>query len=221
MSFEEILADCLEAIERGETVEACLAQYPQQAAELAPLLRLAVELRDMPPPSLSDVAFQRGRQQLLEAAHARQVAGHHNAELLPEALLAPATPAPVLGKSQDLGSNGRRARRATSRWPRWCLPLVAASLILGLLFLASQANASLPGSSLYGLKLQVEAAQGLLMAAAGEEAAWHMVLANRRLQEALTLQRQARPIPATLLREMEREAQAALDAAASLPQAER
>jgi hypothetical protein len=39
--FENILDVCLEGIRQGESVEQCLARYPEQAAELAPLLRVA------------------------------------------------------------------------------------------------------------------------------------------------------------------------------------
>lgn len=38
MDFEQILEDCLQRLADGETPEACLAQYPQHAVELRPLL---------------------------------------------------------------------------------------------------------------------------------------------------------------------------------------
>lgn len=40
--FENILDGCLERMRQGESVEQCLARYPEQEAELAPLLRVAV-----------------------------------------------------------------------------------------------------------------------------------------------------------------------------------
>jgi hypothetical protein len=44
----EILADCLEAIERGEmSVADCLQRFPQEAGDLAPLLEMVVKLRGM------------------------------------------------------------------------------------------------------------------------------------------------------------------------------
>jgi len=39
--FENILNECLERMRQGESVEQCLARYPEQAAELAPLLQVA------------------------------------------------------------------------------------------------------------------------------------------------------------------------------------
>jgi len=41
--FENILDECLERLRQGESLEQCLARYPEQAAELAPLLRVAVD----------------------------------------------------------------------------------------------------------------------------------------------------------------------------------
>jgi Domain of unknown function (DUF5667) len=40
--FEDILNECLDKIRQGESVEQCLARYPEQAAELAPLLRVGM-----------------------------------------------------------------------------------------------------------------------------------------------------------------------------------
>ena len=37
--FEQILDACIDRLNRGESIEACLKDYPEQAGELAPLLR--------------------------------------------------------------------------------------------------------------------------------------------------------------------------------------
>jgi DNA-binding FrmR family transcriptional regulator len=39
--LENILDECLERLRQGDSVEQCLARYPEQAAELEPLLRVA------------------------------------------------------------------------------------------------------------------------------------------------------------------------------------
>jgi hypothetical protein len=44
MDFEQILEECLEKLADGETAETCLAQYPQHAAELRPLLAAAEKM---------------------------------------------------------------------------------------------------------------------------------------------------------------------------------
>jgi hypothetical protein len=43
--FENILNDCLDRLISGETIESCLARYPEHAAELEPLLKTALEAR--------------------------------------------------------------------------------------------------------------------------------------------------------------------------------
>ena len=43
--FENILNECLDRLMQGENIESCLAQYPEHAAELEPLLKTALETR--------------------------------------------------------------------------------------------------------------------------------------------------------------------------------
>lgn len=67
MTLDEALNDCLERMRRGESLDACLARYPQHAADLEPLLRVGQMLRAAPP-AISAEAFSRGRTQLRDAA---------------------------------------------------------------------------------------------------------------------------------------------------------
>src|SRR3954467_6198495 len=41
MTFEAVLTRCIEALERNESVEACLSTWPDYADRLEPLLRIA------------------------------------------------------------------------------------------------------------------------------------------------------------------------------------
>ena len=59
MSFEECLNDCLDRLQRGESLEACLARYPEHADDLRGLLQAAQVLRASPPP-LSATARKSG-----------------------------------------------------------------------------------------------------------------------------------------------------------------
>lgn len=43
--FDNIFDECLTRVQRGESIEACLAAYPGQSAELEPLLRTALAAR--------------------------------------------------------------------------------------------------------------------------------------------------------------------------------
>jgi|GEM_PF-3065960 len=58
---EVILGECLDALLEGATVEQCLARYPDRAGELAPLLRLAVQIEQTPPLAISPAGYERGR----------------------------------------------------------------------------------------------------------------------------------------------------------------
>ncbi|MFC1990758.1 DUF5667 domain-containing protein [Chloroflexota bacterium] len=44
--FDNILDECLDRILKGETVEDCLASYPEHAAELEPLLRTSLDTKN-------------------------------------------------------------------------------------------------------------------------------------------------------------------------------
>jgi hypothetical protein len=69
--LEEALAECLASVERGGSVEECLARYPALARELEPLLRTALGLQqayDVGP----DPSFQRAARQRFLAAAARR-----------------------------------------------------------------------------------------------------------------------------------------------------
>ncbi len=45
--LEQLLIECLDALERGETAEQILARYPQEAAQLRPMLETAVALSQL------------------------------------------------------------------------------------------------------------------------------------------------------------------------------
>lgn len=75
--FDTVLNRCLDMLDGGASVEACLASFPQDAAKLRPLLTAAVRFRrfEVPPPSPRAIA--RGEQALLgiigrEAARPRR-----------------------------------------------------------------------------------------------------------------------------------------------------
>ena len=67
MSFEECLNDCLDRLQRGESLEACLARYPEHANDLRGLLQAGQVLRASPPP-LSVTARSQGREPMHRAA---------------------------------------------------------------------------------------------------------------------------------------------------------
>jgi hypothetical protein len=105
--FETILDESLSRLKQKESMEACLGRYPQYAAQLEPLLRMALKvevLKDTAPPSTQAMAA--GRERFLREA----------ARLQTER-------APTHKLARDLA--GRT----------WILPLVVVALLAGLLLL--------------------------------------------------------------------------------------
>ncbi len=202
-TFEDILAQCLESIENGESVEACLERHPEHARELEPLLRLAVTLQRTEPPRLSPTAFARGRELVVQAAAAHQRNRHRT------------------GRTTIISffRRGRRAYSRPSRTSKWTsqAAAIAAAVVLTLASTVWASSNSLPGTPLYGVKRATENVQSLLYLSPEAKANWHASLAARRLEEALELQRQGQSVPPELLAEAEQELREALALSAALP----
>lgn len=69
--FETVLDECLDSIQAGSSVEACLARYPEHAEALRPLLSLATAVRAVRLPSPSPSAVHASRQRMLLAVAER------------------------------------------------------------------------------------------------------------------------------------------------------
>ena len=158
--FEDVLAECLAALETGETtVEACLSAHPRHADRLEPALRTAMRARRalsvQPDPAFS----ARLRAKVVEAASRQPV---------PLPVRRP-EPRPAIGR------------------PLW-RPLViggaAAALFAGGLFpLAAVTSAdALPGDWSYPIKRVVEQAQSV-SPFADDESEWQLKLASKRAEE--------------------------------------
>ncbi|MFQ5934036.1 MAG: DUF5667 domain-containing protein [Dehalococcoidia bacterium] len=74
--IEEILDQCLEALRRGESVESCLASFPEHSQELEPLLRIAhltiISSSIGPPQELKGETKRNLHLSSPESQHARQ-----------------------------------------------------------------------------------------------------------------------------------------------------
>jgi hypothetical protein len=66
--FFDILEDCLQALERGEPLEAILARYPDLSADLRPVLESAQAARAMHSREIPAAVRARGRARVLAAA---------------------------------------------------------------------------------------------------------------------------------------------------------
>jgi hypothetical protein len=152
-----ILDVCLERFRQGESIEACVLDYPSEAEDLEPLLIAATYARSTYQlPSLAPAARQRIQRQLRQAIAARQ---------------------PAL----------RQTRVSWFRpfVMRFALALVVALLSLGGGVAAAQS--SLPGSPLYPLKRASEGVRLRLASSATQRATLHLDFAAMRSAEITAL----------------------------------
>jgi hypothetical protein len=164
--LEAVLSECLNQMNKGESVEACVAQYPTLAARLEPLLRLALQVKALRQEQApSPVAMQAGRQRLL-----REAARLKSAQL-------------------DKAHTGRVPwwLNLQALMRRSMAAAVLASLLvvvaLGTGTIAASAN-SLPGDALYSVKRATEEFQLLLTFDQQSKARLVQKLDERRREEA-------------------------------------
>lgn len=223
MTFDDILADCIEALEQGATIRECLTRYPAHATALEPLLRLVVSLSQESQTRLSSPAFQRGRQRI--SAQAQQRQAQHRQPAYPPARQAQ----PAAYAQNGLPPRPRPGRRpvtARHTWgstgiPRLLRTALLLMLLLGVTTFFRQVMTSLPGAILYPLKSSGEQLVGVLMEAAGEGVPWHATQTERRLQELAQLAHPDATTVQTLSTAVETHWEAMLIASEGWPTAER
>jgi hypothetical protein len=187
-----ILDDCLARLARGEAVADCLTRYPDQAAELAPMLVTAIQLRDLSAYRLSGAQQLRGRMALRRA------------------LAAQAQPRPWL------------AWLGWLEWKLKSPALAAAAALLLFVGLSVGAvAASQPGDLAYGARVVVERAPALVLFDSGDRAAAELNIADRRLADLQNALQRANQADPTALHALVRGDEAAAAAASSLPEDQR
>ncbi len=163
-SLDEALADCLDAMERGDpSIDEKLARYPKHAEDLAELVSLTRALT-----SLGQVS---PRREFAESAVPR-----------------------LLDRLSDHPTPLRAWLSRVWRWRLPLCPVRAGTLISALLVLAAvlflgqgllhAAAAAAPGELLYGVQLRLEHVPLLVTSDAEASARIHLALAGKRLAEA-------------------------------------
>ncbi|MCA9988687.1 MAG: hypothetical protein KDE59_30480 [Anaerolineales bacterium] len=69
--FESVLDECLTRLDAGESLDKCLQEHPQHAAELNALLGVARSVQALPPPPINRRQYQAGISLMLSRAKAR------------------------------------------------------------------------------------------------------------------------------------------------------
>jgi hypothetical protein len=153
MEMTTILDDCLARLQAGASIADCLAQHPEAATELAPMLAAASQLSRLAVPTLSDAQRLRGKVALREAHSARP---------------APRTLASWLGGARPLRG--------------WAMAVVAACVLFASVA-AGAVAASQPGDLTYSVRVTVERAPALLSRDPAQRAAAELAAADRRLAD--------------------------------------
>jgi len=163
----EILAICLERMEVGASLESCLADYPHQAAELEPLLRMTQQMS-----SLSKVGPRP-----LFAQNARQN--------LEKQLITPQQPVTVHRQSRHTRPEPKLLPQSRLNLS-WLKLAIAAMLALtattgGVAYAAHSSN---PGDVLHGLDIAMENVQLNLAPDVASKVQLRLEFASERLSEA-------------------------------------
>ena len=173
--LSEILAQCLDDIKSGRAdIEECLNQYPAYRQELEPLLSLAVHIQ---PPEVepSDEFRENTRMELVKKI---------------SALPAPVTKQPSSRLLYQKNKNLNPLRRLKM------IPAIV-SIVLALSMAgggtAYAAQSSLPGDGLYEVKLASEQVGLAFTFGESSKVEQHLVLAQKRINEAEALMNQNRP----------------------------
>jgi hypothetical protein len=166
--LEEILNICLERITvKGDSIEQCLASYPEQATELEPLLRVALSVSKAssyikPRPEFERIAKYR----FLSALETRR------------------------------NEKAPRRTQLWGWQRRWAVAFAAILILILLGSSTITASASsLPGDTLYPMKTATEKVQGFFTFGSEAKANFHMKLAQRRLAELESLTERSRNVP--------------------------
>ncbi len=170
--FYTILDACIGRIRQGESLESCLADYPEQAADLAPTLSVTADLLILLPMEAAPEAVQRGREQMMMALENQESPSRLWAWF-------------VLG-TQKLASSFKGQNGAAGLPVLRTAVLLLAVLILGGGFAITAITASadsLPGDLLYPVKRGWETTQFTFTRDEAAQQTLQTKLDERRRQE--------------------------------------
>jgi hypothetical protein len=194
LDFEHVLSVCLDRLQDGDTLEACLASYPSHAGRLAPLLRVAAILQTPDGHSMPAESFRSGEARFL--THAARLRARRQQT----------SPPRQGGILSNLLGSTRRLVVAS---------MVSVLLLCGVLSAGtvSAASASLPGSRLYPVKRAAETLMSSVAFTPRLQTRVHLAWAERRLHEAEALMARDGVADESVLGDLEEETEQALAAA--------
>lgn len=182
MMNQDALDQCLQAIVAGESLEACLARFPDQRQDLEPMLMAVLRLQAVRRLEAPSAFRQAGRGRLLAAI-----------EVAPQPAISGRTP--LFQQFKAFFAGVLHPPRLAPLAMRLALALIV--LLAGTVTTTYAAQTALPGNPLYAVKL---AGEDVHLYLASNPATLRLVFAQRRLDEAEALQQrgQARNLPSVL-----------------------
>jgi hypothetical protein len=154
----DALEHCLEAMERGASLDNALKRYPKLAPELRPLLTASLRARSAGRVHVPSDVRQRGRAQLLQTVHDR------------------------------LETRRTPRRRIIPAFPRVAITaILSTALVLTSTGLVSASSGALPGQQLYSVKRTWESVQLLLVLNPGQRDVLESNFEQERLDETYEL----------------------------------
>ena len=162
--IEDILIQCIEEVKSGKASLAdCLNRYPDMRRELEPLLRIALSIKEPPDIRPSDSFKIRARVNLMDHIHAGR----------------------VVKKTSKSVSWAAIGRAWYAGWLKTATIVVSAILTISALGTgtAYASQASIPGDTLYAVKLGTEQVQRVLTTDNVEEVYLELGFAGTRLEE--------------------------------------
>ena len=181
--LDRILDECQARLRAGESLESCLASYPEHSRELRPLLEMAVALQRTPWPQARPQAVALGEQRMLAAAAQK---------FRPQAVSTPS----LTGYTARL-VNLLTGKENVDMRPiyRFALAAMVALLLLGGGGWMTVASASaLPGDTLYPLKTTFEIVRLLLTFDPVAQAQLEQQIQATRQQEVLAVIEEGRTV---------------------------
>jgi hypothetical protein len=210
--LERVLNECLSQLNTGELgLEEVLARYPEHEAELRPLLRTAMLVRQAPRAVPSPAAKAAGQQRLLAAVARKR---REKAQARPGLVRRLGQSAAIL--VQPLIQPQRQSLRLAQA--------IAAVLVIVSLISAGTvrvAAGSLPDSPLYAIKRTSERVQLALTTSPAGKARLHMSYSERRMEEIQALWETGKGLSEATLQDMNSARSDALTAISQVPEEQR
>ncbi len=187
--LDSIIDECIDRLQRGESLEACLANYPDQAEVLRPVLAAAEQLAVIEIPASRQLALDAGRQRMLAAFDAKSAAVPRANWIKPVSFVGIIR---YLEQVQATIQNNLSKEFLVMHKTVIAIVLVLAIFFGGTAVSAYAAQSALPGDALYSMKTAIEDARADLSMDSARTVRVYLRLAEKRIDEIENLATQGR-----------------------------